>query len=152
MRRDDLGKLMLRLLVGILILFHAYGFFRGDPGIPNAMAALHLPAFFADIGVFLEVAGAVSVIFGIYPEIGALMILLFMLLALGMYHVTEVPGLHGSGNHLLLLGKNPAGTHFDKYFLESQVFYLFGALVIALLGPGRYCVYRATSAPAVSRP
>jgi putative oxidoreductase len=139
---DDFGKLTLRLTVGILLLFHAYGFLRGDPGIPNAVAAWGLPGFFADAGFLLELIGAALVILGLYTRIGALSIVAFMLIGIIMYHVAEVSGLRGSGNHLFLLGKNPAGTHPDKYFLETQAFYLFGGLAVAMLGSGRYSVHR----------
>ena len=139
---EDSAKLVLRLTVGILMLFHAYGFLRGDPGIPNAVAAWGLPAFFTYIGVGLEVVGACLVILGVQAQLGAVGIVVFMLAGILMYHVAPVQGLHGSGNHLFMLGKNPAGTHVDKYFLESQAFYLFGSLVIVLLGAGRYSVLR----------
>jgi putative oxidoreductase len=139
---EDSAKLLLRLTVGILLLFHAYGFLQGDPGIPNAVEAWGLPAFFTYIGVGLEVAGACLVILGVQAQLGASAIVVFMLAGILMYHVAPVQGLRGSGNHLFMLGKNPAGTHVDKYFLESQAFYLFGSLVIVLLGAGRYSVLR----------
>ncbi len=137
---DDIGKLLLRMTVGFLLLFHAYGFLRGDPGIPNAVAAWGLPGFFAYAGFLLELIGAVLIILGVYTRIGALSIVTFMVVGLVMYHVAEITGLRGSGNHLFMLGKNPAGTHPDKYFLETQMFYLFGGLAVALLGSGRYSV------------
>jgi putative oxidoreductase len=139
---EDLGKLLLRTTVGILLLFHVYGFLSGDPGIPNAVAAWKLPPFVAYIGVGLEAIGACLVALGFYARSGAVAIVIFMLAGIAMYHVGEVEGLRGSGGHLLMLGKNPAGTHFDKYFLETQAFYLFGALVVALLGPGRLAIGR----------
>ncbi|MEA3198421.1 MAG: putative oxidoreductase [Gammaproteobacteria bacterium] len=137
---DDIGKLLLRMTVGFLLLFHAYGFMRGDPGIPNAVAAWGLPGIFAEVGFLLELIGAVLIILGVYTRAGALSIVTFMVIGLIMYHVAEITGLRGSGNHLFMLGKNPAGTHPDKYFLETQMFYLFGGLAVALLGSGRYSV------------
>jgi putative oxidoreductase len=133
---EDFGKLVLRLTIGILLLFHANGFFHGDRGIPTVVAAWGLPPFFAYVGVLLEVIGCASIILGLYAQLGALALVLFMLAAIVMVHVVEVPGLHGSGNHLLLRGSNPAGV-YDKYFLESQALYLLGAVSIVLLGAGR---------------
>jgi putative oxidoreductase len=139
---EDVGKLLLRMTVGILILFHAYAFLSGDPGIPNSVAAWGFPSFVAYVAFLMETIGAMFVILGIFTEVGALGIVLFMLAAIIMYHSTEIQGLRGSGNHLFLRGMNPAGTHRDKYFLEAQAFYLFGALSVALLGAGRYRIGR----------
>ena len=135
---EDLGKLFLRLPVGLLLLLHAYGFLRGDPGIPNAVAAWGLPGFVAWLAFLLEVAGSLMVILGVFTRAGGLAIAIFMLAAIVMYHIMTVEGLPGSGNHLFQMGMNPAGTHFDKYYLETQTFFLFNALAVALLGQGRY--------------
>ncbi len=134
---EDLGKLILRATVGILLLFHVSGFLHGDRGIPTVAAAWGLPAFVAYVAVLLEAIGSVSIILGFYAQLGALAIAAFMLAAILMVHVAEVSGLRGSGNHLFLLGTNPAGV-YDKYGLETQAFYLFGAVAVALLGAGRY--------------
>ena len=137
---QDIGKFVLRLMVGILLLFHAYGVLIGDPGIPNAVAAWKLPTFFAHIALLLEAGGALLIILGVFTEAGAIAIIAFMVAGLIMYHVSAVENLRGSGNHLFMLGNNPAGTHHDKYFLESQAFYLFGAIAVLFLGSGRYAV------------
>jgi putative oxidoreductase len=137
---QDIGKLVLRLMVGILLLFHAYGVLIGDPGIPNAVAAWKLPRFFAHIALLLEAGGALLIILGLFTEAGAIAIITFMLAGLIMYHVSAVENLRGSGNHLFMLGNNPAGTHHDKYLLEAQAFYLFGAIAVLFLGSGRYAL------------
>lgn len=135
---EDTGKLLIRLTVGLLLLFHAYGFSQGDPGIPSTVAAWGLPKFTAYVGFLLEVIGSVLVILGVYTRIGGWMITLYMVAALLMYHTGELEGVYGSGSHFFMLGKNAAGTHFDKYFLEPQMFYLMNGLAVALLGRGRF--------------
>jgi putative oxidoreductase len=139
---EDMGKLFLRMTVGVLLLFHAYAFLSGDPGIRYVVAAWGLPSFIAYVAFLLEAVGAVLVILGVFTEAGALAIVVFMAAGIVMFHSTEIQGLRGSGNHLFMRGMNPAGTHYDKYFLETQVFYLFGALSVALLGAGRYGIGR----------
>ena len=132
---ENLGKFLLRLTIGILLLFHADAFFHGDRGIPIVVAAWGLPILLVYVGVLLEVAGSVSIILGLFTRIGALAVTVFMLAAVAMVDIMKVPGLPFSGNHLFLRGTNPFGIP-DRYFLETQALFLFGAVAIALLGPG----------------
>lgn len=134
MASEDLGKLFVRLPVGILILFHVHSFLNGDPGIPTRVAAWGLPPSFAYIGAGMEGVGAILVILGVYARIGGLAIGTFMLLAIIMAH----SGLMGQPNHLFMVGPAPAGPAPDHYFLEAQTFYLFGAFAVFLLGPGKF--------------
>ena len=135
---DDLGKLIVRVMVGGLLWFHAYGFMRGDPGIGRTLAAWRLPAATAYLGLFTEVVGPLMMIAGVFTRLGAVAVAIFMLVAILLVHVAEIRGLPGSGLHMFKMGMNPAGTHFDKYYLETQMFYLCGAIAVALLGQGRF--------------
>lgn len=142
---EDLGKLVLRATIGLLLLFHAQfhmaSFLHAGHGISisSIVVGWGLPVFAAYVAVLFETLGCVSIILGFYARIGACAIAVFMLCAVLMVHVMEVPGIPGTGNHLFLLGTNPVGAH-DAYRLEIQAFYLFGAVAIALLGAGRYSV------------
>jgi putative oxidoreductase len=131
---ENLGRLLVRLPVGILILFHVNSFLHGDPGIPSHVAAWGLPAFFAWIGVGMEGIGALLAILGIYARVGGLLIGLFMLAAFVMAHA----GLMGQPNHFFMTGPAPAGPVNDHYMLESQMFYFLGGFAVFLLGAGRF--------------
>src|SRR5258705_7059344 len=49
---EDLGKLIIRVTVGVLIVFHGLAVLTGDPGIPNRLAAWGLPEQLKWLGVF----------------------------------------------------------------------------------------------------
>ena len=131
---EDLGKLVLRVLVGSLIVFHGAALFDGDPGIPGNLVRWGLPAQLSWIGFLIEFVGGLGIILGVYARLGGLALGVFMVIALVMSH----SGLMGSVNHWFMVANNPAGTHWDHYFLETQFFYLFGALSVFLLGAGKY--------------
>ena len=131
---DDLGKLVVRLVVGILIVFHGLALATGDMGIPNNLVRWGLPASLMWLGFLVEFGGGLMMILGAYARLGGLLLGIFMVIAIIMAHA----GLMGSQNHLFLVANNPAGNHWDHYFLETQMFYLLGGFAMALLGAGRY--------------
>lgn len=122
---DDMGKLVLRLSVGVLMLLH--GIFKlqnGVGGIAGMLGSQGLPGFLA-YGVYLgEVVGPVLVIIGLYTRIGAVLIIGNMLVALALAHSQELFSLGSMGG----------------WALELQGMFLFGAVAIALLGAGKYSV------------
>ncbi|MCO7543151.1 DoxX family protein [Stutzerimonas nitrititolerans] len=122
---DDMGKLVLRLSVGVLMLLH--GIFKlqnGVGGIAGMLGSQGLPGFLA-YGVYLgEVVGPVLVIIGLYARVGAVLIIGNMLVALALAHSQELFSLGSMGG----------------WALELQGMFLFGAVAIALLGAGKYSV------------
>jgi putative oxidoreductase len=122
---DDLGKLVLKVSVGVLILLH--GIFKlqnGVDGIAGMLGNHGLPAFLA-YGVYIgEVVGPALVILGVFTRIGALLIAGNMLVAFLLAHMQE----------LFSLGK------MGGWALELQGMFLLGAIAIALLGAGRFSV------------
>lgn len=119
----DTGKLILRLTLGVLILLHGIAKLRfGIGGITGMVTAAGLPAFFA-WGVYVgEVLAPLAVIAGWYARIGAAVIAVNMLFALGLAHMGEILSLNATGG----------------WALELQGMFLFTAVAVALLGPGRY--------------
>ncbi|AFN78062.1 DoxX family protein [Stutzerimonas nitrititolerans] len=122
---DDMGKLVLRLSVGVLMLLH--GIFKlqnGVGGIAGMLGSQGLPGFLA-YGVYLgEVVGPVLVIIGLYTRVGAVLIIGNMLVALALAHSQELFSLGSMGG----------------WALELQGMFLFGAVAIALLGAGKFSV------------
>ncbi|WP_313210892.1 DoxX family protein [Stutzerimonas nitrititolerans] len=122
---DDMGKLVLRLSVGVLMLLH--GFFKlqnGVAGIAGMLGSQGLPGFLA-YGVYLgEVVGPVLVIIGLYTRVGAVLIIGNMFVALALAHSQELFSLGSMGG----------------WALELQGMFLFGAVAIALLGAGKFSV------------
>jgi len=124
---DALGKLTLRLSVGVLMLFHGVAKFN-NPGslkfIGNSLSSAGLPEFIA-YGVFVgEIVAPIMIIVGIYTRIGGLLIVINMLFAIMLAHSSQ----------LLMLGKH------GGWALELQGFYLLGGLAIMLLGSGKWAL------------
>jgi putative oxidoreductase len=124
---DDAGKLVLRLMLGGLMLFHGVAKL-GDGGSLNWIAGqlsdLGLPGFVA-YGVYIgEIVAPLMIIAGVYCRIGAAILIVNMLFAVGLVHVAE------------LFMRNEHGG----YALELHAFYTFTAVAIALTGSGRFAV------------
>jgi len=122
----DIGKLILRLTLGVLILFHGvHKVIHGIGFIENMMVGHHLPAFFA-WAVFLgEVLAPIMIIFGVQTRLGAGLIVINMVVALLLVHTHQFFTLAGSGG----------------WALELQAFYLLTALALIFLGPGRFRIH-----------
>jgi putative oxidoreductase len=122
---NDVGKLILRLVLGVCVLLHGIAKLTGGvSGIAGMLAGSGLPGFLA-YGVYVgEVIAPLMVIAGFYSRIGAWIIVINMLFALGLAHMSQIMALNGQGG----------------WAIELQAMFLFTAVAIALLGPGRYAV------------
>ena len=124
---DALGKLVLRLTVGILMLFHGAAKIM-HPGtvdyIGGVLSNAGLPSFLA-YGVYIgEVIAPLMLILGIYSRYAAMIVVVNMLFAIGLMHNGEI----------FLL------TEQGGWRLELQGFYLFGAIAIMFLGSGSQAI------------
>lgn len=121
---DAWGRLVVRLTVGILILFHGVAkLLHPDmlDFIGSRLASIGVSEELA-FGVYIgEVIGPLLVIAGIYSRVGGLFIVINMLFAIVLAHTGD----------LLSLGDH------GGYRLELQAFFLFGGLAVMLLGSGR---------------
>ena len=123
--QHDMGKLILRLALGLLILLHGIGKLKGGVGpIAQMLTAHGLPAFLAWGALVGEVLGPILLIVGFYARIGAVLIAINMLTAFALVHVAQLGQLNEQGG----------------WALELQGMFLFTAIALALLGPGRYSV------------
>jgi putative oxidoreductase len=122
---DDIGKLILRLTLGILVLLHGLSKVTGGvSSIEGMLQGVGLPSYLA-LGVYLgEVLAPILVLIGFYARIGAVLIVIHMLFAIALAHRPE----------LLTLG--PHGG----WALELQGCFLFMALALAFIGPGRAAI------------
>ena len=122
---DDLGKLLLRLAVGGLMLFHGlHKLFDGVGGISNMLVAKGLPGFIA-YGVLVgEVVAPCLLILGVLTRPAALVLAFTMVVAWLMVGT----------------GKTFALDAVGAWAIESLVYFFVGALAIAFLGAGRYAI------------
>ena len=121
----DLGRLLLRIFLGVCILLHGIAKLQGGvDGIGQALTAHGLPAF-VKYGVYVgELIAPIMVLIGFYSRIGAVLIAINMLFAIGLVHMAE----------LFKLGEQ------GGWALEMQGMYLVTAIALALMGPGRFSI------------
>jgi putative oxidoreductase len=126
MTNENAGKLILRVVLGLLILLHGiHKLIGGVDWLEGMLANAGLPGFLR-YGVYLgEVVGPALVIAGYYSRIGAWLIAVNMLFALGLAHAAELFAVNPEGGNLVL---------------ELQYLFMFTAIAVALIGPGRYAV------------
>ncbi len=123
----DIGKLILRLTVGGLMLFHgvakiihpeSLGFISGQ------LTANGLPSFFVYAVFIGEIIAPLMVIVGYQARIGALLMAVNMIFALFLVHTAEFFSL----------------TEHGGWAIELQLFYLLSAVVLVFLGSGKLAI------------
>jgi putative oxidoreductase len=123
---ESTGKLILRITLGVLILLHGIGkLSHGIDWLDGALVSAGLPGFFkygVDIG---EIVAPLAVIAGYYARIGAWLIAVNMLFALGLVY----------GSELFAIDPQSGG-----FMVETEYLFFFSAIALALIGPGRYAV------------
>ncbi|MCS6913841.1 MAG: DoxX family protein [Myxococcales bacterium] len=126
-QQDDVGKLLVRWTVGGMMLFHGlHKVFHGVGKIPVWLAERGLPGWFA-YGVYVgEVVAPLLICAGLRSRAAALVLAFNMLVAIWLVHGQDV------------LRRSVSGG----WAIELQMFYLLGALAVALFGSGRYSLSR----------
>ena len=120
---EDAGKLLLRLTVGGLILLHGVAkLANGIGGISGMVERVGLPGELGYLVYVGEVIAPLLLILGLWTRIAALIVAGNMVVAVALVHMNELFTLTKTGG----------------WALELQGMFLFGALVVALIGPGRY--------------
>jgi putative oxidoreductase len=127
LHNNAVGVLVLRLTVGVLMLFHGISKVM-HPGsvdfIGNTLSSAGLPSFIA-YGVYIgEVVAPLMIVLGIHCRYGALILAANMVIAIMLVHT----------NDIFLL------TEHGGWRLELQGFYMFSALAIVFLGSGRIAI------------
>ena len=123
--QNDLGRLILRVILGALVLLHGIAKLRGGMGGIVGMVESHgLPGVLGYGVLAGEVLGPLMLIAGFYARIGALLVAVNMLFAFALVHMAGLTHINEQGG----------------WALELQGMFLFTAIALALLGPGRYSV------------
>lgn len=122
---EDLGKLVLRSVLAILILLHGISKIIGGAGfIVGLVTKFGLPPAFAYLVYVGEVVAPLLVLFGIWTRAGAAIIAINMLAAFLLVHTGQLFEMAKTGG----------------WALELQGMYLAAAIAVALLGAGRYSI------------
>lgn len=125
-KTEDLGKLLLRLAVGGLMLFHGIAKLQhGIHGIEQRVIGAGLPTIVA-YGVYLgEIVAPVFMILGVWTRLAGLVVVVNMVVAIALAHSHDVFKLSEKGG---------------AWAIELPMFYLVGGLAVACLGAGRFSV------------
>ena len=127
LHNDAAGKLLLRLTVAVLMLFHGIAKII-HPGslefIGSSLSAAGIPSAVA-YGVYVgEVIAPLMILLGVHARTGGLILVVNMLFAIVLVHMGDIFSL----------------TQHGGWALELQGFYLLGGLAIALLGSGKFAI------------
>ena len=121
----DFSKLLLRVVLGLLILAHGISKIKSGPGmIVDLVVQHHLPAFVGYLVYIGEVVAPALLIVGLFTRAAAAIIVINMIFAVLLAHTDELFSMDKSGG----------------YALELQALYLVTAIVVALIGAGRYSI------------
>jgi len=124
---DSIGKLVLRLTLGGLMLFHGVAkvLHTGSLDfIGGKLAELGMPSFIA-YGVYAgEILAPLMIILGIFTRAGGLLIVINMLFAILLAHTGDIFAL----------------TEHGGWRLELQGFYLLCGLDVMMLGSGKFAI------------
>lgn len=126
-RNDDIGKLILRLTLGILMLFHGFSKFQ-RPGtveyIAGNLSSAGWPSILSYGVYFGELLAPALIVLGIFTRYSAVVVIVNMLFAIFLMHSADIFSLTQQGG----------------WRLELQGFYLFGAVAIVFLGSGNHAL------------
>lgn len=126
----DLGKLVLRVSLGALLLFH--GVFKIQHGVGWIARLLHahgIPGFVAYGAYFGEVVAPVMIIVGLLTRPAAFVIAVNLVVA----------------TLLVKTGAVWDRTSVGAWALEGEALYFFGALAVMFLGAGRFILVKNSS-------
>ena len=124
---DNIGKLILRVMLGSLMLFHGVNKLQhGIDFIKGLVVSQGLPEFLA-YGVYIgEIIAPILLILGWRSRIWAGIIVVNMLVVI---YMTQLGAFMKLGAH-------------GSWAVELQMFYLLSALAIAFLGSGKFAITR----------
>jgi putative oxidoreductase len=121
----NLGKLVLRLTVGGLMLLHGVAKLQAVPaGIMDRLVNVGLPPTLGYLVYVGEVLAPLLLIVGLWTRAAALLVAINMVVAVLLAHAGQLGDLTKSGG----------------WALELQGFYFFSAVAIMLLGAGKFSV------------
>ncbi len=123
----DFAKLLLRLVFGILMLFHgSFKLVHGVDWIKPMLSAHGLPGFVAYGAYIGEIIAPVLIILGVWTRVAGLVYAINLVFAVA----------------LVVGGNFFKTTEVGAWALETEALYFFGGIIIMLLGAGKYSLSR----------
>ncbi|SFV55314.1 DoxX family protein [hydrothermal vent metagenome] len=124
LQQPDIAKLLLRISLGVLILFHGvHKLIYGIDSVTAMITAEGLPAFLA-YGVYIaELIAPIFIILGLYARVAAALLAFNMIVAI-----------YVSYGFALTLSK------YGALAWERPLLFLIMSILVILLGSGKYAV------------
>ncbi len=123
--REDLGRLVLRVTLAVLLLFHGVSKLIGGIGfISGMLEKMGLPGALGYLVHVGEVIAPLLILAGVWTRLAALIVAGNMIVAVLLVHTKEFFTLSQTGG----------------WALELQGMFFFAAIALALLGAGRYSI------------
>lgn len=124
-RKIDLGLLILRLGLGVMMILHGVAkISNGLGGIEAVLAAQNLPSWIA-YGVYVgEIIAPLFMIVGYYTRLASLVFVVNMIVAVALVHPNDIFVLTNTGG----------------WAIEMQGLYILGALTLVFTGAGKYVI------------
>jgi putative oxidoreductase len=120
---DDAGKLILRVALGVTLLFHGISKLIGGIGfVADMLAQAGAPAFLGNLVYVGEVVAPLLMLAGVFTRPAALIVAINMIVAVLLVHTSQFFTINETGG----------------WALELQGMFFFGAVTVALLGAGRF--------------
>lgn len=124
-KSNDIGLLLIRIAVGILLPFHGISkLIKGIDWINGLLAGIGFPAFIR-YGVFIgEIIAPFLLLIGFRTRIAAMFVCFNMFMAVLLAHRNEIFSIKQSG----------------AYSIELDALYFLGALALVFMGGGKFSV------------
>ncbi|WP_024955094.1 DoxX family protein [Sulfurospirillum arcachonense] len=124
----DIGKLILRLMLGILMLFHGYKKYEsGIAGIKGLVVRGGFPEFFA-YGVYIgEIVVPILIIVGLYTRISSAIYAFTLGFAIYLVYFSKLFALNAKTGGLII---------------ETPLLFMLGAIVLMFIGAGKFSIDR----------
>lgn len=123
-QNQDIAKLLLRVSLGVLILFHGiHKVIHGIGGVKSLVVSAGLPEFLAYGVYFGELIAPIFIILGLYARVAAIALFFNMLVAI-----------------YLAYGFSLTLSKFGGLSWETPLLYLIMSFLVVLLGSGKYAV------------
>ncbi len=124
---DDLGKLILRLTLGVMMLFHGVAKITGGVAfIERLLQGVGLPGWIAYGVYFSEILAPLLLIVGWYSRVAAAIVAIEFGFILWLVRGRDVFVIHRGGG----------------WGLELEALYIAIILAVLLVGPGRFAINR----------
>jgi len=122
---DDAGKLVLRVALALILLFHGVAKLTGGIGfVGDMLAKAGAPAVLGYLVYVGEVVAPLMILAGVYTRLAALVVAINMIVAVLLVHTSQFFTLNDQGG----------------WALELQAMFFAGAVAVALLGAGRHSI------------